>query len=298
MHNYSSYFQFTWATRLSHDDMNRLSIGDDPLLEFLEFLNDNGYLNNTALLIMSDHGSRLDKGIRSTEQGKLEDRLPMFYIAMPSWFKDEYPVAWENLNSNSERLTSAFDLHETFRDLIHLDKLRARKSTKISEKPSSRNSSSSLRKPSSLFQPLSPNRTCADAGIPMHWCTCFNKTPLNLDSDDAKEGATFVISYINSMLLLQWKCATLSLSKVIEIFEVHREEFLLKESNLASTKKHTVRLLHIAFETKPGGANFEATIIKVNGEWGITENPARINAYEGQSGCVEQEYKPFCYCKP
>jgi len=249
---------------------------------------------------MSDHGSRLNKGIRSTKQGKLEDRLPMLYVAMPSWFKDEYPVAWANLNSNSERLVSAFDVHETFRDFIYLDNLKPKESVNISAKSSSKNFSSSLRQPSSLFQQLSPNRTCAEAGIPMHWCVCFEKTSISLESEDAKAGATFVVGHINQMLQDHYKCSNFSLSMITEAFEVKREEIVWRDSNhssLVGMKNDMIRILTIEFETTPGDAKFEATVIKVGDEWGITEKPARINSYEGQSDCVEQEYKPFCYCE-
>jgi arylsulfatase A-like enzyme len=86
------YFQFTLLGRLAHDEFNLVSLADQPLQSTLQFLNDNGHLNNTALFILGDHGARLGS-IIETEQGKLEDRLPALYVVLPSWFKVKSPIA-------------------------------------------------------------------------------------------------------------------------------------------------------------------------------------------------------------
>jgi arylsulfatase A-like enzyme len=88
-------------------------LADQPLKSTLQFLNDNGHLNNTALFILGDHGTRFGTIIR-TKQGKLENRLPALYIVLPPWFKVKYPIAWKNLcNSNRDKLVSSFDIHRT-----------------------------------------------------------------------------------------------------------------------------------------------------------------------------------------
>ncbi|CAL4066613.1 unnamed protein product, partial [Meganyctiphanes norvegica] len=49
-------FGFAFHTELSHDDYNLVSVADDDFLSLLKSLRDNEHLNNTILMIMSDHG--------------------------------------------------------------------------------------------------------------------------------------------------------------------------------------------------------------------------------------------------
>jgi arylsulfatase A-like enzyme len=45
---------------------------DDDLLEFLKYLKTSGIMENTILLLMSDHGVRVSE-LRQYSQGKLEE---------------------------------------------------------------------------------------------------------------------------------------------------------------------------------------------------------------------------------
>jgi hypothetical protein len=156
---------------------------------------------------------------------------------------------------------------------------------------------SNFRKAISLFHPIPTNRTCASAGISMHWCTCYKKIPLNLKSTEVMEVAEFVVGTINYLLRNQWHCYSLTLSKVIEAFAVSENEITLDKGGSDFERAENVKIRYVSFETMPGGALFESTVIRTNNQWGLTEKPARINAYEGQSNCVQQEFKPFCFCK-
>lgn len=57
--------------------------------------------------------------IRNTQQGKQEERMPMFAFIFPSWFSHKYPEAIANFRKNSKRLTTPFDINPTLKDLIH-----------------------------------------------------------------------------------------------------------------------------------------------------------------------------------
>lgn len=52
-------FAFTLHGELSHDDVNLVSVADDDLVELLRRLKTNGLLDNTLLVLYSDHGHRL-----------------------------------------------------------------------------------------------------------------------------------------------------------------------------------------------------------------------------------------------
>lgn len=57
-------------------------------------------LENTMVIYFSDHGARRGD-ILSTYIGKLEERLPAMFIALPLWFKRKYPQVRFNLHNKS-----------------------------------------------------------------------------------------------------------------------------------------------------------------------------------------------------
>ena len=59
--------------------------------------------------------------VRSTQQGKLEERLPFFSFTFPSWFESKYTEAYNNFKENAHRLTTPFDVHETLKNILHFN---------------------------------------------------------------------------------------------------------------------------------------------------------------------------------
>lgn len=51
-------FLFSFHCELSHDSFNQVKSADDDLLELVKWMNSEGHLNNTLLIVMSDHGHR------------------------------------------------------------------------------------------------------------------------------------------------------------------------------------------------------------------------------------------------
>lgn len=111
-------FSFLFHSEFSHDGYGELGMADLDMKAFLEYMNDVGYLNNTVVILMSDHGARF-QDIRSFTQGKYEERMPYFGFRFPDWFQKEYPEAILNLNRNQHRLTTPYDIHETLIDIIN-----------------------------------------------------------------------------------------------------------------------------------------------------------------------------------
>ncbi|CAL8121220.1 unnamed protein product [Orchesella dallaii] len=308
-----AYFQFTWSTKLSHDDFNKMRWGDEPLLKWLEHLNTNNLLNNTVLIVVGDHGSRLDN-IRGTNQGKLEDRMPVAYIVMPPWFRKKYPEYYGNLERNSKLITSAFDMHKTLYSLMNLDSLGEEDEYWLGL---ANNESVPIGKykGTSLLREIPENRTCFEAGIPLHWCVCHRKIPVDLEEEFVEDAGEHVVQSLNILLRGQKLCASLSMKSIDEVSkwdskEIEREGCNLKKNETKilfdvdddnsdwcdNTKE--ILVLQIAFTVSPSDAKFETTVIQLqNGGWHLTEEVVRTNAYEGQSNCVEQKYKPYCYCE-
>lgn len=56
--------------------------------------------------------------VRSTLQGKQEERLPFFSFIFPEAFKQRYTAEYANFKKNLHRLTTPFDVHATFLDIL------------------------------------------------------------------------------------------------------------------------------------------------------------------------------------
>uniref|UniRef100_A0A8D8S884 DUF229 domain containing protein n=2 Tax=Cacopsylla melanoneura TaxID=428564 RepID=A0A8D8S884_9HEMI len=121
-HFYSVYptqpkFGFVFHAEYSHEYVSMVGLADDDFAEWLESFHLRGLLNNTLLIVMSDHGNRFGR-IRNTQQGKLEERLPFFSFVFPPWFQTKYPDAYRTFTINSQRLVTPFDIHETLADVL------------------------------------------------------------------------------------------------------------------------------------------------------------------------------------
>jgi hypothetical protein len=81
---YSTYqsqpkFSFIFHSEASHNYNNPLSLLDDDLKEFLQYLKHSGIMDNTILLFMSDHGVRVSD-LRQFSQGKLEEVIHHLFL--------------------------------------------------------------------------------------------------------------------------------------------------------------------------------------------------------------------------
>lgn len=113
-------FVFGFHGELSHDSYNDIGAADQDLYLWVKQLQDSGHLNNTVLILMSDHGHRFAE-IRNTLQGKQEERLPFFSFTFPPWFKKVHPLAYENFVHNTKLLTTPFDVHKTLQAILNFE---------------------------------------------------------------------------------------------------------------------------------------------------------------------------------
>ncbi|XP_031351352.1 uncharacterized protein LOC116176734 [Photinus pyralis] len=284
------FFGFFWGSSLSHDYLNKPKLGDEHYANFFRRLKQNGILSNTVLIFISDHGIRWG-GIRATFQGRMEERLPFLFMALPSEYRENHALAYSNLRRNTRRLITPFDLHETIKDLLDPYALTP---TLIHCREQIRQDNNA--RGYSLFELIPNTRTCSSASIASHWCTCQESTKIDSNSSVALRAVTFAIDYINQKLNGYAECATLALA---EIHNVHEH----------STKEHIVdgKPYHldytVVFETVPGNGVFEATIRKyvkvdpITSYFNVTGTISRINLYGTQSLCMtEFHLKLYCYC--
>jgi hypothetical protein len=283
-------FAFFWGASLTHDYLNYPSLGDDLHANFLKHLQDTGSLNHTVFIFMSDHGIRWG-GIRQTYQGRLEERLPFVFFVFPQWFKDAYPTAVANLHKNAHRLTTPFDIYETLLDVLDLGKIE---NPSIQKRGEELEKGKSKPRQISLFLPVHKSRTCSEAGINPHWCTCQISKPVPVADARIKSLSLTLVEHLNTLLKPYGMCSQLQLEEVKSASVEYPLEHLSNKTKDKGLKDYV-----LVIRTTPGDALFEGTLrhyigsnkIKVIGV------VSRINAYGSQSSCVTDFHmKLYCYC--
>lgn len=187
------------------------------------------------------------------------------------------------MDENSKKLTSHFDLHETFAAILKEEYLEEDVKEDISQGGIS------------LFRPVPNDRTCEEAGIPTDFCACSLQIPTNSKSQlISQKIGNITVVYINKIIFLYKYCAKFSLAKVLDVKSV----FTHKNVDFFT---YTV-----IFQTTPGNGIFKAT---VNCEDCTSDNYfdfvitdiRRLNTNQ-QNHCVNdlkenRKLKMFCHCR-
>jgi hypothetical protein len=260
-------------------------------------------------ILMSDHGARFSSLLRETYQGKLEERLPFISIRMPKKFQDKYPQLMYNLRLNSHRLTTPFDLHETFEHLFEFH--------------SSDSYQSKTNRSYSLFQLIPENRTCLQADVEQHWCACLNWNDISINQPIIQQLGKQTIEFLNNFVSdYKNQCTKLYLYRINKANQLEANERLLKyvdsidqDGRIPRFHNHTLtdnliknlttnltKYYQIQFETIPGYAVFEITAEynPLNQTFLLQKRRlSRINKYGQTSACIayeRPEFREICYC--
>lgn len=291
-------FVFGFHGELSHDSYNLIGAADDDLTEWIQWFEDKGYLNNTVLILMSDHGHRF-ASVRKTQQGKLEERLPFFSFRFPSWFQRKYREAYENFEKNANRLTTAFDVHATLASILKFD---------------GAGHGSTNDRAISLFKEIPEDRTCSDAGIESHWCACLTWEKISESTQFVyhigQEFVKFLNGYTRKYSDL---CSTLRLAKVLEAakFLPNRNVLAFKEANdadgyvpdMSGKTVITKEIYQLRIQTEPGNGLFEFSCVYRPLDEMLSfqySDVSRINKYGNDSACIEdtqEQLRKYCHCK-
>ncbi|CAL7949038.1 unnamed protein product [Xylocopa violacea] len=278
------YFAMIWQASLTHDYFTYPQLGDQSYYNLITYLYTEQLLNQTALIVMSDHGMRWGE-FRQTYQGRMEDSLPFVFIVLPRWWRDKYQVAWANLRRNTRSLTTAFDLHETLADLMRSENLEeSRLKSRTKAMPRDNN----LPRGISWFLPIPDYRTCTMAAIASHWCMCHNSYDVPLDDNSLQDKAAFLVSELNEMLKKFVQCAKLKLK------EIKAAKAWKNEGKGSQLVDYTITV-----QTEPGDAIFEGTVRNRNEDKRnkLVGSVSRLNAYGKQSSCVDEfNMRLYCYC--
>ncbi|XP_037947190.1 uncharacterized protein LOC119679090 [Teleopsis dalmanni] len=275
-------FGLFWTNSFSHERYDTSATMDVKMLKYFKTFKSNDILENTIVIFLSDHGSRFGALVK-LPGGFLEERLPIFYMSLPKWFKNQYPDFVKALQINRNRLTSPYDIHMTLKHILEL-----------SEPGLSLPIANGCAKCQSIFREVPENRSCADAGIPEHWCTCTHYENQSKKDKIVKYVTQKIIDQMNSYLKDK------TLSKVCS-------ELKLKDINTAHLKVEeddgiqynpTYRIRFVVYPKK---ANYEATAIynpvKRSVELNV-EDISCLSSYENVSQCInDKQAKKYCICK-
>ena len=299
--NTNPAFIFSFHAELSHDSINLIGVADDDIKNWLSSLKSSKLLNNTILIMISDHGNRFAE-IRNTLQGKLEERLPFFSFVFPEWFKRKYLTEYKNFKANIDRLTTPFDVHETLEDILHMQLKGAIKKPHHS-------------RAISLFKRIPEHRSCADAFIEPHWCSCLSWKALNdTTSEEVLRASKAVIDTINKFTKdYRNICAELRIDEVKWSAKLIPQKSLLhfktnKDADgfladLSANTKVTNEMYQVKIITSPSNAIYESSVL-----YDFSENEfrvklsdiSRVNKYGDQARCIydkNPELRKFCFCR-
>ncbi|XP_055910016.1 uncharacterized protein LOC129944538 isoform X2 [Eupeodes corollae] len=279
------FFGLFWANTFSHNDISDCSSMDDKMQDYLKQLAKRGILDRSIVIFFSDHGMRFGP-TRKFLSGHLEERLPFMFIWLPPGLKNSHTEFVNALSVNKNRLTNPYDLHMTLKHILELSG-RVNKSEPSQGCP----------KCQTLLKPVPHSRSCDDAAIEDHWCTCIPYTSIYKGSNVVTKIAKYSINYINDYVAdfkngsVADRCALLSLSEVQSAYRaLHGVD--------ASTNV-TTETYRIIFITKPNYGLFEATVrYTIETEnMEVTGSISRLNSYASDSSCVSDGgAKKYCSC--
>lgn len=275
----SPSFSLFWLNSFSHDNVNLPFSMDAKDLEFLTDTDIIQSLNDSIIIIFSDHGFRFGD-IRLTYTGWMEERLPFLYFKFPHMFKKTYSTFYKNFRFNAKkRLVTPFDFHITLQNILQIC------NSSFSIKPAV-----GCPRAQSLFQKIPENRSCQDACIPKHYCTCDGYYYISIKEPVAYFIGRFVVNQINAIILNYPDeadlCAKFRLRKIISIGKSKGTGDFVNE-------------YLIIVETYPY-AMFEATV-QGNSQRGSLEllgDISRLNIYKSYTSCIIKNgsLKKYCFC--
>ena len=304
------FFMLSWVVQLTHEWLTTLKQGDEPLVDLLEYMHNDENLSDTFVVVMSDHGQRVDS-IRSSFVGRLEDRLPFLAIRIPPTFRQLYPEHSANLEMNSARLMTTLDLYATFKHILYLS--TTDESQTLNKHPNDDGFSDvgPSGYANSLFREISETRSCAGAGVPEWYCACHQYVQLNDESEKAKKAANTVVEEIQkSVKNSSDLCKTPYLERIESVRQVKYAPSASHKSRCrffgiikdASNVEDVFDEFVIQLTTMPGNALFEATVRNywmTKQGWQVLGNIERVNRYGNQPKCLPdslEKIRKFCYC--
>ena len=282
-------FSFMFMGDYSSDINNIVNLVDADVVSFLQEMNQRNWLNNTLLILMSDHGERYGE-LRAITQGRGEQRRPYLGLRFPDWFYQQYPDISDNLRRNTDRLITLFDVHDTLIEMLN-NTLHA--------------SDTSHARGISMFHEVPAARTCDEAGIDPEWCSCIDWQRIPTDHYMVLNAASKFIKVLNSYTRkVREQCHILKLAEIINAYMYPNYRITSRNPRLEYQRNHTeVTLYHIEIKVHPSGGLYGTTarLDAKSGRFIIRRNEIdRNDNYGNKPACIEPSHpdlREYCYCR-
>jgi len=271
-------------------------------------------LDNFAMMLLSDHGMHYGKEY-SDPWGKVANKRPFAYTIVPRAFLKANPSFRDNLEFNSNLLTSPYDVRAMIQYwLTGRDFSKQSKGTLVAASVSPTNSSlnpdvfASSHGNSLMNVKMNPHRSCDEAGIPSFFCGC------NLVLSDCTEFVSSVRSHFKDIAELVNHYISLGGETAMEICQpVSESDFVIlpdsgkkcyvvenKTSRLIDIDIKVIRnalAISVQFEIDKNGVfkvNSLNTVSRWGGKWDLCKQE-----FEAKKLPINLEGRHFqyCYCK-
>ena len=296
------FLSFSWFGRPFQQYPHSLPHYDKDFEKFFDAI-PKILLRNTLIIVAGDHGDKFrlfDQGI----EGFLERSLPPLFIRIPENIVNGFPQKAMHLKRNSNRLTSAFDVHHT---LLHLLKINCSSDFEDggSFSKDSCNFRSVLSDRVSLFEEVPTRRTCETFHVPTFSCLC-NVTGQAMASDALLKDLSPAAFQTMNALVKDSKFGNLCDEWTSEFPEKSTAYYLVRNRFWATL---LLRVFATATTNKRVNHYFEMQLNISMDELGSREritivpgSLSRIHPYGNKTWCVNAQnadellIKDLCYC--
>lgn len=289
-------FGLFFFTDISHNMLQSIYSCSSDFHALLKGLSEGNLLNDTLLIVMSDHGFRYGD-TRATFQGRFEERLPLMSLTFPKWFQKQHPDLIHNLKENSNIVTSPFDLYATFRHILSYPQAPV-----------------DLIRGESLFSNINRSRDCESAGVAEHYCPCVRWKEIDTHSSHVRLAAQAVVDHVNNLTLSDPLglnlCSRLQLHEILAAYQklpnVKVAQFLGskdihgRKPKFSRSARVDECLYQVQLQTVPGNGLYEASVNFQDGAYRVSGEISRINLYGEQPKCIvdkRPDLRKFCLCK-
>ena len=287
LNSQNPFFSLNILNEFAHDFFDIPSYIDIAFKNMLERLEKKGYLDNTLLLIFSDHGSRLSS-YSLTLAGQLERKLPFLSLRLPKkLWKTNYHL---NAANNKEKLIGAYDIYQTLRHFLHLNYNYTKELN--NQQFSINDKNTRFLRGISLFEKIDVNRSCADALIPAKFCLC-NDEPI-ISESEFESFTNLNIIAVKNFILTHVNNLTTNFRDKCSLYTFEKLEYIKRISTSILNNNYQFYVI-----LEPGYSWFEITFeIGLSDRINIINKPIRLSSYRNQSYCIDDIIlKNYCYCK-
>jgi len=287
MNSETGFFSFNFLTEYTHNYFAIPQRFDQNLKEMLSRLDTSGYLDNTMLIVMGDHGNRLKYFAYATEMGKLERWLPFFSIRFPETLKNT--IYLQNALNNRKKLVSFFDIYQTLRHYLYFNRFGLNQSDSCQKQFNLNSITKRTSRGLSLFTEIPMNRSCIEAFIPSSVCSCLQEKEIKESEFIEYTGESFLstslrlVEHINNLTSSnRYRCAAFKLNQLVSFKKIIVNK---------------IKLFKLVVVLEPGDAWFESKIRMNHNKIEIHGRPSRLSPYGDQSICIKDSLLvDYCFC--